>query len=412
MRLLFLSSLQIHPTLSGGQLRSFALASALQRHGVEVFVYSLVGRKHDYLERRPSALQTWPGGIREYVDRGPLGFLAQYASYALGLPPLWLTAYLRAACCSRGERLLTPLLRARLAWSDVVLADFPFLHPVFEAPSAKGSLRVLSTHNLEHRLCPDWLGPAVRRIETRAAATSHIVVSCCSGDRDYFESHAPVRRSVVVPNGTDLRRFQGLAAPQRSAARRALGIADDVLLLLFTGSKYGPNREAFEYLASFAASERRLLEERRVHLLVVGGVAQPARLPGLTVTGKVDVVEPYFAAADIALNPIETGAGTNVKVAEFLAARLPIVSTAFGARGFALEHGKTAFLFERAGLGAMLSQVRGLSDAEPERLRQMADLAYAANEGAIDMDAAVRPLVAAMHQALAPDARGAARWQN
>jgi glycosyltransferase involved in cell wall biosynthesis len=412
MRLLFLSGLQIHPTLSGGHLRSFTLANALRRHGVEVFVYSLVGRKRDYLARRPSELQTWPGGIREFVDRGALGFLTQYASYALGLPPLWLTAYLRAAGCSPAERLLPPLLRARLAWSDIVLADFPFLHPIFDTPSAKGSLRVLSTHNVEHRLCREWLSPAVRRIETSAAAASHIVVSCCSGDRDYFEAHARVRRSVVVPNGTDLRRFHGIAAAHRAAARRALRIPDDVLLLLFTGSKYGPNREAFEYLASFAEGNRRLLEQQRLHLLVVGGVAQPARLPCLTVTGRVEVVEPYFAAADLALNPIESGAGTNVKMSEFIAARLPIVTTAFGARGFALEHGKTAFLFSRDALPATLSQVRRLFDEAPERLRQTAERAYAANESAIDMDAAVGPLVAAMHQALAPDTKGAARWLN
>jgi asparagine synthase (glutamine-hydrolysing) len=297
------------------QLRAGECAAAPRRRGLRV----LAGRPEARLPRaaavgaagpgRAGSASTWTAA-RSASSRNTRA--TRSVCRRCGSPPIC-----ERPCCSHGERLLPPLLRARLAWSDVVLADFPFLHPVFETTSAKGSLRVLSTHNLEHRLCPDWLGPAVRRIETRAAAASHIVVSCCSDDRDYFESHAPVRRSVVVPNGTDLRRFQGLAAAQRAAARRVLRIADDVLLLLFTGSKYGPNREAFEYLAGFAADERRLLEERRLHLLVVGGVAQPARLPCLTVTGKVDVVEPYFAAADIALNPIETGAGTNVKMAEF-----------------------------------------------------------------------------------------------
>ncbi|HTP24809.1 MAG TPA: hypothetical protein VMK12_04020, partial [Anaeromyxobacteraceae bacterium] len=73
-RVLFLSGLQIHPPFSGGTYRSFALANALQRHGVGVSVYSLVGRKGDYLARRPSSVQVWPDGVEEYVDRGPLGF--------------------------------------------------------------------------------------------------------------------------------------------------------------------------------------------------------------------------------------------------------------------------------------------------------------------------------------------------
>jgi len=44
-RVLFLSGLQVYPTISGGTLRSFALAGALRRHGFEVRVHSLTGRR-------------------------------------------------------------------------------------------------------------------------------------------------------------------------------------------------------------------------------------------------------------------------------------------------------------------------------------------------------------------------------
>src|SRR5690242_5204697 len=85
-RVLLVSGLQVYPTLSGGHLRTFALANALARRGNEVFVYSFVGRKKDYLARTPSRVQVWPGGINEHVNRSGLGFLAGYGSYALGLP--------------------------------------------------------------------------------------------------------------------------------------------------------------------------------------------------------------------------------------------------------------------------------------------------------------------------------------
>lgn len=398
-RVLFLSGLQIHPTLSGGNLRSFALANALHHHGLEVFVYSLVGRKPDYLARRPSEVQTWPEGIEEYVDRGPLGFVAQYGSYALALPPLWITAWLRAAAASPGEALLPARLREKLADADVVLADFPFVHPVFGAPSARGSLRVLSTHNLEHQLYDGkrwrnrWVRPAVRRLELEAAAACDVLIGCCDGDRRFFEAGAGVRRSVLVPNGIDPRRFRGFEA-DRTKVRRALGIPDDVRVFLFTASKYGPNREAFDYLLEFVHDNAALLAEQRIHILVMGNVtAEPVRVAGLTATGRVDVVEPYFAAADAALNPMWSGGGTNVKMCEFIAARLPIVSTRFGARGFRLEDGETAFLFERDGLGPALLAVRRLFDEDPARLRRMAEDAYARNEEAIDMDACVLELV-------------------
>jgi glycosyltransferase involved in cell wall biosynthesis len=397
-RVLFLSGLQIHPPLSGGNLRSYALGGALARQGLDVFVYSLVGRKPDYLARRPSSVQAWPDGTPEYVDRGPLGFLAQFGSYKLGLPPLWLTAYLRAAAASPAEVLLPALLREKLMWCDVTVADFPFVHPIFSAPSGRGSLRVLSTHNIEHRMCDGgsrWLRAAVRTVELGAAAACDVLVSCCESDGRFLERHATVRRSIVVPNGVDLGRFHGLESG-RGPTRRALGLADDVKVFLFTGSKYGPNREAFDYLLDFAERHAGLLVEEGIHILVVGSVTTPVRRPGLTATGKVDVVEPYFAAADAALNPLSSGAGTNVKMGEFLAMRLPIVTTAFGARGFDLADGETAFLFERDGLAPVLSRVRRLLDEDRGRLRRMANDAYTRNETAVDMDACARRLVEAM----------------
>lgn len=403
LRVLFVSGLQIHPTQSGGYLRSFALANSLLRHGLEVFVYSLVGRKKDYLDRRPSSIQRWPGGVDEYVERGLWSFLAGYGSYGLGLPPVWLTRYLRAAA-SR-ERILPALLRQKLAWSDVVVADFPFVYPVFGAPSARGRHRVLSTHNVEHHLLDDesrwqnrWTRDGVRQIEIAAAEASDILMTCSAHDQQFFANHARVGKSVLVPNGIDLSRFAGIEA-RREETRRGLGIGADVMLLLFTGSRWGPNQEAFDYLLSFARSQGERLERSKIHILVVGNVAaEPLRMPGLTATGKVEVVEPYFAAADAALNPINSGAGTNVKMGEFLAVRLPLVTTPFGARGFSIENGRTGFLFERDALATTLATVRRLFDQEPGRLRQIAEDAYLENEGSVDMDKCVRPLVAALSE--------------
>ena len=70
-KLLFLSGLQVYPTLSGGNLRSFALANALQRHGLEVFVYSMVGRKKDYLRRRPSSMTSPKAGGPPHQGQPP-----------------------------------------------------------------------------------------------------------------------------------------------------------------------------------------------------------------------------------------------------------------------------------------------------------------------------------------------------
>jgi glycosyltransferase involved in cell wall biosynthesis len=402
-KVLFVSGLQIHPTRSGGNLRSFALVNALRRRGCDVFVYSLVGRKNEYLARRPSSIERWPEGTLEYVDRRALGFVAQFGSYALGLPPLWLTAALRGAAASPGERFLPARLRERLAWCDAVVADFPFVYPVLNAAAARGRRRILSTHNLEHQRhaaqhggLSRWLRLAVRRLELRAAAACDVLVTCCSHDQEFFEAHARPRHQVLVPNGVDLARFHGFEA-HRASVRQGLGIADDVKVFLFTASKYGPNQEAFDFLVRFAHDKASFLAEHKIHILVVGNVTKRRlQLTGFSATGPVDVVEPYFAAADAALNAVSSGAGTNVKMCEFIATRLPIVTTRFGARGLVLEDGRTAFLFEKEELAPVLEAVGRLFDQQPGRLRQMADAAYVQNESAIDMDLCVQPLAEAL----------------
>jgi glycosyltransferase involved in cell wall biosynthesis len=58
--------------------------------------------------------------------------------------------------------------------------------------------------------------------------------------------------------------------------------------------------------------------------------------------GEVDEDEKRvaFMAADVALNPMVSGAGSNLKILDYMAHRLPVISTAFGARGFDLQAGE------------------------------------------------------------------------
>jgi glycosyltransferase involved in cell wall biosynthesis len=77
--------------------------------------------------------------------------------------------------------------------------------------------------------------------------------------------------------------------------------------------------------------------EPRGRLLVVGACAEDlSAATGSSVVrlGYVDDLRPILAAADVAVNPIAYGSGSNLKMAEYLAAGLPVVTTPIGARGF------------------------------------------------------------------------------
>jgi hypothetical protein len=382
-RLTFVSGHQLFPPLSGGLLRSTGLAKALVHHGFDVSIYSLIGRSPDYRALKPSELVEHGPRLSEYIDRTRVKGAIQFASYRLHVAPIWISEYLRF-------RVPRPLAE-RLHRSDAVIADFPFPARVFAKTHQP---KIFNTHNVEHHLLPHG-GPQglirarVKRLEEEAARTADVVCCCSKSDAAFFSS-AGAREVLLVPNGVDVSRFAS-TRPRREAVRREMAVGPDETLFLFPASKFGPNREAYDWLVAFVEAHTAEIAKRKVRFSVVGRVVPMAERHGpLEAAGPVEKVEPYFAAADFALNPMFSGAGTNVKMADFIAARLPILTTSFGARGFDLMPGKSALFFEPETFLACIDEAL---ESPPARRKGMADAAYDANATSIDMNHCVQPLV-------------------
>jgi len=129
-------------------------------------------------------------------------------------------------------------------------------------------------------------------------------------------------------------RLYAFSSEMRPQMRAKLGLDDEDWVLVFSGSGFAPNVEAFREIEEFCRAEADFLARHRVYMLIVGSVSsEPYRRGALIVTGPVPEVLPYFAAGDAGLNLITRGSGSNVKLFEYLAARLPVISTVFGVRG-------------------------------------------------------------------------------
>ncbi|HXC60590.1 MAG TPA: glycosyltransferase family 4 protein [Steroidobacteraceae bacterium] len=380
-KILVLSTLQVFPPESGGQLRTAGLLGALAARGYEVTVYSMVGRKADYLARRPSGFTAIGERLREYVDRGRFWAAIQFLAYRLNLPPLWITAVLKWYRPSTLYRLL--------AECDAAIVDFPFMYPV-ALRSAKPV--ALNTHNVEASLCREgWIKRSIARVEREAARSVQQVFCCSESDRAHFATLTAPARTSIVPNGIDPSRFTGIAA-ERAALRASLGYRDNDRVLFFAASAYGPNVEAMAWLLEFIAGNQALLASRNLHFLIAGSVSrQLIARPHLRTVGMVARVEPYFAAADIGFNCVFRGSGTNVKMAEFIAAGLPIVTSTAGMRGYDVVDGEDCIAFTQDTLAAALAN-SALQD--PARLNAMAKSAYEKNKRQIDMNWCIEPLVA------------------
>jgi glycosyltransferase involved in cell wall biosynthesis len=349
MRVLLIAPYPALPLTHGGRVRTFRLAVALAAAGASV-----------------DLLCPWgPGLPLGRFARG--GVLIETHAFASDVLPL--------------------VFRDRLLPSQVVLSWQPFhlgprqrlrhagrydvveLHHVAQAGwfrhIAGQATLVYSAHNVEADyvrsgpLGASLGGYAVRRIaalERDAMARADVVVACTEYDASRLrELYGGPANGVVVPNGFDERLLALDRDRLRDEARRSLGLRDDELAVVFVGGPAHHNLDAASFLA------RRVLQRiaRPARLVVVGECSQAvAGLPGVIPLGWVPNAAEVLVAADVAANPVAYGSGSNIKMLEYLAVGLPVVTTPFGLRGFEAfaEHVAVAELDEFP---------RSLGDLEP-----------------------------------------------
>ena len=143
------------------------------------------------------------------------------------------------------------------------------------------------------------------------------------------------QRIEVVPNGVDSASVPciGAAARRRVAVRRP----GQSTAALFMGSWHGPNIEAARFIVETLAPALPACA-----FWIVGSVCRFdfRNLPeNVTLFGQLSEADKnaVLSSAQIAINPVQTGSGSNLKMAEYAAAGIPIVSTPFGCRGLELS---------------------------------------------------------------------------
>jgi glycosyltransferase involved in cell wall biosynthesis len=129
---------------------------------------------------------------------------------------------------------------------------------------------------------------------------------------------------------------------------------EDELRLLLVGSfGYFPNEDAAVFFGREIWPRIVSAVCGRARAWIVGSRPGPAvlrlgRTPGITVTGEVPSVTPYYGQADAAVNPIRAGGGTRIKAIEAFAHGVPLVSTTIGVEGLDAEAGRHVLVADAA----------------------------------------------------------------
>jgi glycosyltransferase involved in cell wall biosynthesis len=254
---------------------------------------------------------------------------------------------------------LTPAFEAALQReagdATVLVACHPYLYPALSAVANGRPIwyeaQDIESH-LKARVLPEspekaaWLAK-IRSVEANCCEAARWVIACSNEDAKTLHDEFAVAREriVLAPNGTDGARIPFTPRAARAANKQRLS-AGGAPIALFMGSGHPPNIEAVQQLFSIA---RELPE---VVFAVLGNAAY-AFAPGagpanVWLLGESSDIarQILFEAADVALNPMCSGSGTNLKMLDYFAAGLPVVTTPIGARGLPIDDGKHVFIRE------------------------------------------------------------------
>ena len=339
-RVVEVSTYPLHPRQSGGQLRGWYLAEALGHDGnVDVTVVSLT------TDPAQSGRHELAPGVTEVCIAIPAAQERRESALRLATGNVSLTD-IAAGLMWTGIGDFPDVLRGELDGAAAAVLVQPYLADAVGALAPDLPV-VCDEHNdeltLKRSIIPDnaagrWLLGHVDRIERNAVEHAALVTATTDLDLDALARRYSLPSATeVVPNGVDTTQIEFVVGGDRQRRRKA--IADDMDLdprrpaALFVGSGHLPNIVAGQAIIEVAREVPDvdfLLAGRHAARLDVRHLPANVRVLGPVSNDRLDLL---LAGCDLALNPMQAGSGSNLKLLTYLAAGLPVVSTVVGARG-------------------------------------------------------------------------------
>lgn len=223
-------------------------------------------------------------------------------------------------------------LTAVVRRADVVVSSHVYVAPALRIAGAKDL--VYESHNVESllkknilRAVPDWV-QAVKMEERGLCHTARLVTVCGEDDARLMQvEHDLQRLPMILPNGVDPQTVPFMPWHVRKSKPGFERSA------LFMGSGHAPNIRSAKHVLQLAVQ----LPQWKFFIMgsVCGALHKEVIPANVRLLGVVSEAErlTWLSCVWVGLNPMWEGSGTNLKIVDYAAAGVPIISSAFGARG-------------------------------------------------------------------------------
>lgn len=328
MKILNISHYYTNPPKSGGQLRVYYLNKELSKtHSIQQFSFTPAFKKSitriadNYTESIiPVFIYQIVGVILYRILKIPYDFIIPFIFRLVPLPNK---------------------LKKTIDECDLIMIEHPWLFSWIYRYLKKKNIKkplILNSHNVEYDLqfqClkfPKFLKNIFKEIifdiEKNALKNSSLIIVVCEEDKKRISKLYKIanEKIKIVENGTNFNYFKSFSA--KSDIREKIGFSKKDKIILFAGAGHPPNEEAVKFI------ERKIAPNLPdFKFIIAGSIRKKGKKQNLFYTGPVDTITDFFSISDIAINPISRGSGSNIKMYDYLAYGLPIISTEFGKRG-------------------------------------------------------------------------------
>ncbi|MEH7440599.1 glycosyltransferase family 4 protein [Neobacillus drentensis] len=316
------------PPTSGGTLRYYHLYKELSRYYNITLLSQTLGHKTGFFLYSPT--------FREYKVEKELLSNEQRDDFQISNENSYEFTLIEYMKLSYQNTVYKKYFNDLYNTSDIIIHESPFLLGYDQYLGIDSKMRIYNSHNHEYVLAKQiWTNekaknflPILYAEEKKLVEGADLVFTTSENERESFIDiyHKNPNQIKLAPNGILPYTWIKKISKTTNKGTQAM----------FIGSEYQPNIEAVEFIIHRLADKCPDLD-----FIIAGGCCNPfikLRKTNVKLLGRVHHKQKLriFAEADMAINPIMSGAGVNLKTLEFLSAGIPLFSTEYGVRGLHL----------------------------------------------------------------------------
>ncbi len=230
---------------------------------------------------------------------------------------------------------------------DTIIWEHPYYAWLaFQIRKRTGVKTIIHTHNIEYqrfRSTGRWWWPILKAYEKRCFRKADAIFFITQEDKNFAITKWKIEKEkcIDLPFGIDIKSYPDDKAACRELISKRHHISKEEKVLLFSGLlSYKSNLDAVQIILD-KINPFLLQQTSFNYKIIICGKGLPENLnllqnytdKNIIYAGFVDDVDIYYKAADLFLNPVQSGGGIKTKMVEAIGYGANVIATETGAIG-------------------------------------------------------------------------------